>query len=383
MTDIAESYLRLANIPNVGPSTVRKLIARFGSPIDALKATRSDLMSLERVGAKIADAFVSGVDKVDIDAIKRKIAAYDADFICIDDDAYPARLRLIYDAPIGLYVAGKANLNADSIAIVGCRNCSVYGRLAAKKFANNLGLMGFEIVSGLARGIDTAAHFGALEVNAKTVAVLGCGLDIVYPPENVDLFKSIKNEGAIISEYPIGTRADKQTFPMRNRIIAGMSLGTLLVESDLKGGGMITARLACDYGRDVFAVPGRIDQSTSAGCHSLIREGATLATCAEEIADALGYGVQKVLNMEGIRQDCENSKNSENAQSKRSTQTAANLSESDSKILEALAKGDALAADEIAEITSLEISQILASAMMLELKKLIVKRTDGRWEKRF
>lgn len=369
MTDIAESYLRLASIPNVGPSTVRKLIARFGSPVDALKATRSDLLSLERVGAKIADAFIRGRDEVDVDSIKRKLKAFNAEFICIDDDAYPKQLRLIYDAPVGLYVAGNADLNAESIAIVGCRNCSIYGKLAAKKFASSLGQMGFSIISGLARGIDTAAHFGALEVNAKTVAVLGCGLDIVYPPENIDLYRKIIDTGAVISEYPFGTRADKQTFPMRNRIIAGMSLATLLVESDTRGGGLITARLACDYGREVFAVPGRIDQATSAGCHMLIREGASLATCAEDIADALGYSVQKALDFS----EAEKQENDDSAKSGDSP---------DSKILKALASGEALAADELAALTGLDIPQILACSMMLELKKLIVKRTDGRWEKR-
>lgn len=372
MTDIGETYLRLASIPNVGPSTVRKLIARFGSPLEALRASRSDLLSLERVGAKIADAFIKGRDEVDIDSIKKKMKAFNADFISIDDDAYPRKLRTIYDAPVGLYVAGNMDLNADGIAIVGCRNCSMYGKLVAKKFASALGSMGFSVVSGLARGIDTAAHFGALEVGAKTVAVLGCGLDIVYPPENLDLYRKIIETGAVISEYPFGTRADKQTFPMRNRIIAGMTLATVLVESDVRGGGLITARLACDYGREVFAVPGRIDQSTSAGCHMLIREGAALATCAEDVADALGYSVRRFLDLSetpkaeavegGITEVCPDSP--------------------EAKILSSLASGEALAADEISALTGIAVSKILAIAMMLELKKLIVKRTDGRWEKR-
>ena len=372
MTEIGESYLRLASIPNVGPSTVRKLIARFGSPVDALKASRSDLLSLERVGAKIADAFIKGRDEVDIDAIKRRLKSFNADFVSIDDDAYPARLRNIYDAPVGLYVAGGANLNAESVAIVGCRNCSMYGKLAAKKFASALGNMGFTIVSGLARGIDTAAHFGALEAKSKTVAVLGCGLDIVYPPENLDLYRKIMETGAVISEYPFGTRADKQTFPMRNRIIAGMTLATVLVESDVRGGGLITARLACDCGREVFAVPGRIDQSTSAGCHMLIREGATLATCAEDVADALGYSAQRVLEL------------SEASKGGGSDGGAAEIRKDspEAKVLSTLASGEALAADEISALTGLEVSKILAAAMMLELKKLIAKRTDGRWEKR-
>ncbi len=367
MNEITESYLRLSLIPNVGAATLRKLIQRFGSPLDALRATRSDLMSLERVGAKIADAFIEGREKVDIDAIKRKLELFKADYICVDDDRYPRLLRNIYDAPVGLFVMGKADLNAPSIAVVGCRNCSVYGKIIARKFAENLSRAGLCVVSGLARGIDSAAHQGALDAKAGTIAVLGCGLDIIYPPENIDLYREIPINGAIISEYPFGTRADKQTFPLRNRIIAGMTTSTLLVESDIKGGGMITARLACDYGKDVFAIPGRIDQSTSAGCHAMIKDGARLVSSVEEILEEMGFTGQFVF--ESLEK---NKKDSDSPQ----------LAEDEAKVYAALAEGSALAIDEIAEITQLPVSKILPAAMILELKKFIVKRSDGRFEKR-
>ncbi|MBO5780931.1 MAG: DNA-processing protein DprA [Opitutales bacterium] len=366
MTDLAESYLRLSLIPNVGATTIKKLISKFGSPIDALKASRADVMSLERVGAKIADAFVEGRDKVDIDLAKRKLKAFNADYICIDDGRYPQLLRTIYDAPVGLYVAGSADLNSPSIAIVGCRNCSIYGSLVARKFGAGLGSLGLTVVSGLARGIDSCAHQGALDVKAKTVAVLGCGIDIVYPPENLDLYRRIIETGAVISEYPFGTRADRQTFPMRNRIIAGMTSATLLVESDIRGGGMITARLACDNGRDVFAVPGRIDSPTSAGCHLMISEGARLATCVEDIASELGYSGQFELGL----------KNSENPQKFNFEEGSIEAS-----AYSVLSKGDALAADEISALAKLSMPEVLSAMLSLELSKAVKKRADGRWEK--
>ena len=369
MNEIAESYLRLSLIPNVGAATLRKLLRRFGSPVDALKATRADLMGLERVGAKIADSFISGRDGVDIDSVKRRLQTFGADYVCLDDERYPRLLRNVYDAPVGLFVKGSADLNAPSVALVGCRNCSVYGRLVARKFAAAFGRMGLTVVSGLARGIDSAAHTGSLDAKAPTVAVLGCGLDIIYPPENVDLYRMIGESGAIITEYPFGTRADRQTFPMRNRIIAGMTSATLLVESDIRGGGMITARLACDFGRDVFAIPGRIDQPTSAGCHAMLRDGARLVTSPEELAEELGFAGQ-------FRFDFQKPAASAGGDG------AQKLNEGEMKVYSALASGEAMSADEIAESSGVAISGVLASAMMLELKKLVVKRSDGRWEKR-
>ncbi len=350
---------------------MRKLIAKFGSPIDALKATRGDLLSLDRVGEKIADAFIKGRDSVDLDSVKRKLKAFNADYICIDDERYPRSLRNLYDAPIGLYVIGDVDLNMPSVAVVGCRNCSVYGQIIARKFAYGLGRAGLCVVSGMARGIDTYAHRGALEAEAKTVAVLGCGIDIVYPPENVDIYKSIISKGAIISEYPFGMRADRSTFPMRNRIIAGMSMATLLVESDVRGGGMITARLACDMGKDVFAIPGRIDQSTSAGCNQIIREGAHLATSVADIIEELGFSGQ--LEFENIVQ----------SETKKVDAKPVELEGDEALVYSALSAGDTLVADEIAIKTKLPVQKVMANLLILELKHFVQKRLDGKFEKTF
>jgi DNA processing protein len=217
--------------------------------------------------------------------------------LCPDDEPYPVLLRNIPDPPNVLYVKGALeprDLNA--LAIVGSRRCSFYGREQAERFAALLAGAGFTVVSGGARGIDSAAHRGAMShPQGRTIAVLGCGIDLVYPPENKALFEQVIAFGAVISEYPIGTPPIAENFPRRNRIVSGMSRGVLVIEADERSGALITARQACDdHGRSVFALPGRVDNRMSAGPHKLIRDGATLVTCLEDVLDGLGPLPQNV-----------------------------------------------------------------------------------------
>ena len=200
------------------------------------------------------------------------------------DGAYPKKLENIYAKPQVLYVLGNEKLlNDKSIAIIGCRDCTNYGLKNSYKFAYELARKEVCIVSGLARGIDSYAHIGALKAEGKTVAVLGCGLDIVYPPENFELYKAIiKNNGAIITEYPLGTKPEKMNFPIRNRIISGMSDGVLVVEAKKRSGTMITVGYALEQGKDVYAIPGNISSSTSYGTNELIKEGAIPVTKIED-----------------------------------------------------------------------------------------------------
>lgn len=200
------------------------------------------------------------------------------------DGAYPKKLENIYAKPQVLYVLGNEKLlNDKSIAVIGCRDCTNYGLKNSYKFAYELARKGVCIISGLARGIDSYAHIGALKAEGKTVAVLGCGLDIVYPPENFELYKAIiKNNGAIITEYPLGTKPEKMNFPIRNRIISGMSDGVLVVEAKKRSGTMITVGYALEQGKDVYAIPGNISSSTSYGTNELIKEGAIPVTKIED-----------------------------------------------------------------------------------------------------
>jgi DNA processing protein len=297
---------------------------------------------------------------------RRMLEAHHLRFLTQEDSAYPNLLREIYDSPIGLYWKGEFLVDRPCVAIVGTRRATLYGRSVAKRFASALAQMGFCIVSGMARGTDTAAHEGALEAGGKTVAVLGCGMDIVYPPENLDLFKEIAARGAVATEFPFGRRADRQTFPMRNRVVAGMCEAIIVIESDVAGGSMITARFAGEQGRQLMAVPGRIDQSSSAGCHQLIRDGATMVTCVDDVLEELRY--RRPIEMElPIEEDA-------------GRQLPVDLSDSEKKVCRLFSGGERLSPDAIAEQLQLPASQVSALLMALELKRCLIKRADGLFE---
>jgi DNA processing protein len=259
-------------IPNIGPVNTRRLLEAFANdPLMVIQASDKSLMNVKGIGEKAAQSIRDWSRYFDLQREKLKLKDTGAGFVDWTSDLYPKRLKTIYDPPIGLYQAGEFQFKESQpvIAIVGSRRTTLYGLRVARQFAQRLATMGFCIVSGLARGVDSAAHEGALEAGGHTVAVLGNGLDIIYPPENLELYRKLIDKGAILSEFCFGRRADRQTFPMRNRIISGLSDGVIVVESDVNGGSMITARFAAEHGRQVYAVPGRIDQSTSRGCHQL------------------------------------------------------------------------------------------------------------------
>jgi DNA processing protein len=292
-------------------------------------------------------------------------------FITTRDEGYPKMLKEIHDPPIGLYRKGGFLFGQPCIAVVGSRRTTLYGQSVAKKLGAELVQMGFCVVSGLARGIDTAAHEGALSVGGKTVAVLGCGLDIVYPPENLGLYRRIAETGAVLSEFPFGRKADKQTFPMRNRVVSGISEGVVVVESDVSGGAMITARFAGEQGRLIFAVPGRIDQATSAGCHQLIRDGATLLTSVDDILNELSY-------LDGLRPRAITTE----GQTSVLEQLLPQLDENERRVYDSFKGGSLLGIDALTTATALAPSEVSAALMMLELKKLVTKRADGTFEAR-
>ena len=254
------------------------------------------------------------------------------------------------------------------MAIVGSRRTTLYGQAVAGRFATELARAGCCIVSGLARGIDTAAHEGALAGGGPTAAVLGTGLDLVYPPENLDLYRRVETAGAIVSEFPFGRRADRQSFAMRNRIVSGLCAAVVVVESDVDGGSMITAKFAGDQGRTVFAVPGRIDQPTSAGCHQLIRDGATLCTCIDDILEELGH-------LPGLRPG-------ELAGARPVPRPQPELTEAEARVFACFAGGALPTLDELAGRTGLAFPELSPALLMLELKKLVARRLDGSYEAR-
>ena len=359
------AFIVLNGLPNIGPITLRRLLDAFnGDPVSIFNATSSQLKGVKGVGDAIVSTLRSWSTHLDLDKQLERMEKSGIRFVITEADEYPALLREIYDPPIGLYWKGDYELDRPAVAIVGSRKTSVYGRQVARKLGRELARCGFCVVSGGARGVDTEAHKGALEVDGKTIAVMGCGMDIVYPAENFELFNQISQTGAVVSEFPFGRRADRQTFPMRNRIVSGMCQGLIVVESDLYGGSMISARFAAEQGRTVFAVPGRIDQSTSRGCHQLIREGASLLAKPEDVVEELGY-----LLMSGSPDETEEAP----------TQ-AFELSEDEQLVMNQFEGGEILDMDRLIDRTGKSSPELASTLMMLELKHLIVKRFDGTFE---
>ncbi len=285
-----EKWLRLIRADSVGPTTFAKLIKHFGSADRALGASVSELAKINGVGFKTAERIAATRGKFDVGAELELAEKLDVWIINVDDKRYPPALKKIYDPPPVLYIKGSLTREDNlAISIVGSRRCSLYGQEQSSRFAHFLSSAGFTICSGMARGIDTAAHQGALSAGGRTIAVQGCGLANVFPPENKKLFELIAESGACISELPLGYEPLSENFPPRNRIIAGLSLGTIVVEAGLRSGALITARAALENNREVMAVPGKIDSPLSKGTHRLLKQGAKLIESVEDVMEGLGY----------------------------------------------------------------------------------------------
>jgi DNA processing protein len=364
-----QALLVLNALPNIGPITLNRLLDELGGdPRTVFSVGKRRLESVKGVGPVISESIETWREFLDLAREEERMARSSADFITTRDPGYPKLLKEIHDPPIGLYRKGHYEFTHPCIAIVGSRRTTLYGQAIAKKFGAELARLGFCVVSGLARGIDTAAHDGALSVGGKTAAVLGTGIDIIYPPENLELYRRIEADGAVLSEFPFGRRADRQSFAMRNRIVAGMCDATIVVESDVDGGAMITARFAGEHGRLIFAVPGRIDQNTSAGCHQLIRDGATLMTSIDDLLNELNY-------LDGLRPPPIAEKPADVAAGR-----PMNLSNDEARVFECFRGGAILSPDALAGHTGLAAAQLSSTLMMLELKRLVMKRVDGAFE---
>ncbi len=364
-----QAFWALNGLPAIGPVSLNRLLVAFaGDPCRALSATRSELESIKGLQGKAVDVLLDWKKHFNLEREMTQAEQRGVDFVSCEDEDYPALLKEISDPPIGLYRFGKYDFKKPSIAIVGTRHCTLYGRSVAQSFARDLAKLGFCVTSGMARGIDTFAHKGALEVEGgSTVCVFGCGIDIVYPPENVDVFRQAQVNGAVVSEFPFGRRADRQTFPMRNRVVSGMSHAVIVVESDDAGGSMITARFAGEQGRLVCAIPGRIDQKASKGNHQLIRDGALLLRSVDDLLEELAH-LRLVPNLETGGSSLE------------SELRLPQLEGDEARVAALLAGGEAMSLDEIGEKIGMDVSGISVLLMTMELKGLIAKRLDGCFE---
>lgn len=379
-------WLQLSLTDGVGPVLARRIIESAGGVAPAVEASAALLRQVEGIGpAKAARIHQSLRDAKA--AAEREItlaARLGVSIICPDDETFPVLLRTIHDPPLVLYVKGAfepRDLNA--LAIVGSRKCSFYGREQAERFAALLAGSGFTVVSGGARGIDSAAHRGAMShPRGRTVAVLGSGLDVPYPPENAGLFEQIAAEGrgAVVSEFALGTPPNKENFPRRNRVVSGMSRGVLVVEADEKSGALITARVACDdHDRPVFALPGRVDNPLSAGPHLLIRDGAALVTKLDDIIDGLTplpqHATEPSLFPEPVA-DNGGLQQHEPAASRAAAASTDGLSERQQLIVAQIG-ADPADADTIADRTALPVHVVLQELTFLSLKGQL-RRVDGQ-----
>ncbi|MEM1441270.1 MAG: DNA-processing protein DprA [Verrucomicrobiota bacterium] len=365
--DSKEAFLALNLLPGIGPVRVRRMLEYFQVPEKLLAASESDLCEVPGIGKEMASLIHHWEQHIDLPEEIRRMETHDIYAITLDDDEYPSALREIHDPPFLLYVKGQL-LPSDSAAIgvVGSRRMTHYGREQARKLSFQLARSGFCIVSGLARGIDTAAHEAALAAEGRTVAILGSGIGHLYPPENQALAEKIVENGAVISEFPVLYVPDKQSFPLRNRIVSGMSQGLLVVEAPARSGSMITANQALEQGRTVFAVPGPIDRPTSEGCNRLIRAGATLVVSAQDIVDDLGAGINSLaLDFDPPHAPVSVSR------------PTPDLNETEALLLQSLELGESTV-DDLSEQLSLPSGVVSATLLQLEMKHLI-KQLPGKY----
>lgn len=283
-----DAWLTLHLTQGLGPAACKRLADFFGGPQKALEADRQALLKVPGIKKPAAEALArepaSELAKQEIDKAKN----LGVSIITWDDETYPALLRNIHNPPTVLYVKGPVEyLNSPCLAVVGARAATSYGRQVSEDISYQLARRGITIVSGLALGVDAAAHNGALNAGGMTIAVLGCGIDVVYPHQNKKLFEKIVDKGLLISEYPFGTRPESFRFPARNRIISGLALGVLVVEAARRSGSLITAELALEQGREVYAVPGMVHSPKSEGTHRLLQEGAKLVQHVDNIIEEL------------------------------------------------------------------------------------------------
>jgi DNA processing protein len=280
--------IALSSIPDIGPVTIRRLIKVFGSPEAVFKASVRELKSVEKVGDKMAKGIKSFSGWEALEGNLRRLAAEGVGVVSYDSDEYPEMLGHIQDSPVILYIKGDIKKDDKyAIAIVGTRKPTPYGRSVTESMASELADMGFTVVSGLARGIDSSAHVGALNAGGRSIGVLGSGIDVPYPPENKGLMEKVSGSGCVMTEFPPGTSPNRENFPRRNRIISGLSLGVLVVEAQADSGSLITAGCALEQGKEVFSIPGNINSVNSNGTNDLIKKGAKLVLGVKDIIEEL------------------------------------------------------------------------------------------------
>src|SRR5438045_146760 len=356
-----EASIALNMLPTMGPVRLRKLLEVFETPDRVLAAKRDALRAVEGIGREVVDQILNWESLVDLPAELQRVRDFGATVITAESPLYPRQLREIHAPPIVLYVWGElTERDQHAIAVIGSRRTTHYGLESAKKLSYQLAYAGLTVISGLARGIDTAAHQGALAAKGRTIAVIGSGLLKLYPPENAGLAEKIReNNGAIVSEFSMEIEPDRQTFPMRNRIISGWSQGILIVEAGLNSGALITASQAIEQGRSVYAVPGHINAPSAIGSNRLIQQGAKLVMDASDILDDLQILLPESKPIASL------------------VRPLPELSESERSVYDAIEASET-AIDAIAARCNLPSPTVSSVLLRLELKRL-VKQLPGKY----
>jgi DNA processing protein len=368
---LARQCLRLHLSDEIGPIRFTRVLRAFGSIEAALAAPVGRLVGIRGIGAETAERIARSRDAVDVEAEIERAREHGVRILCCLDAEYPPALKTIADPPPCLYVRGRLEpADAVALAIVGARHCTHYGSEQAERFGALASRAGLTVVSGMARGIDSWAHRGALAAGGRTLAVLGCGLSHIYPPDAADLAEKIMASGALLSELPMNVPPDEKNFPRRNRIIAGLSLGVLVVEAAKRSGALITARLANDYNREVFAVPGRLDSPHADGCNALIQSGeAKLVTHFGDILMELGEVGRTLMVTSG------------EAEETTSPPTAPVSLDDDERGLLAAFDTEPMSINDLVEAAGRTPARVASLLTMLQLKGA-VKRVGGEYFER-
>ncbi len=360
-----ENLLILNSICELGSVRIKNLLEAFGSAEKILSASESELRRVEAITPVAAQNITRKKNKFDVKKELELAKKQDIKIISIFDKDYPENLKTIYDPPIILYVKGRlSEEDKFSIAIVGSRRASIYGLSCAEKFGCQLAELGITVISGMARGVDSASHRGALKAKARTIAVLGSGLLNIYPPENKKLFEEISQNGAVISEFPLETKPLAGNFPRRNRIISGLSLGVIVVEASRNSGALITANLALEQGREVFAVPGKVDSANSFGVNALIKDGAKLTTSVDDVISELNIRLKNLI------------KEPQKSEEKKEQKPILNLNKEET-LLYSLLNDRAKQIEDLVQESRIPVSLVMSILMRLELKH-IIKQLPGK-----
>ncbi|MBM7623534.1 DNA-processing protein DprA [Sporohalobacter salinus] len=363
--DKRKYWLGLINLQGLGPRIIKNLLDYFGDAEAIWKASQTELCKVKLIGKKRSQHIIKDREKINLDYKLERIEKVGVKYITLADEDYPFLLKKIYDPPPVIFYKGELSFqDLISLSIVGSRKCTAYGRKVANRLAASLADQGFTIVSGLARGIDTSAHQGSLKYG-RTIAVLGSGIDVIYPPENDELVTEIEKSGAVISSFPLGTAPHGNNFPQRNRIISGLSLGTIVVEAAKKSGSLITANLALNQGREVFAIPGDITKDQSIGTNSLIQTGAKLVQTIDDILTELP--LDSWLEVIG------------KTEKELKEETKIDLSSQEAEVYDKI-KSNPQEFDKLLDSVNFSASQLNSILLKLEIKGLIIQLSGNRFK---